>query len=114
MSVRYSADFGRPNLSLNGVSAVGAGDEFGVVAKMGLVGRVTWEKIIGGTGSFSALQVDLEASDDGTNWFQADTDSTTSSSNASVAHEHTFYRLNIISRTIASGAPTVTGNIYIR
>jgi len=117
MATRYSADFGRPNRSLDGVSGDSsnvAGDEFAIVGQ----GRVdlSWNKIVGGTGSWTALSVSLQLSVDGTNWKSIDTDTATATDaiRSVVAEAPMFVRTIKNSSTTASGTPTVTTDIIVR
>jgi len=118
MATRYSADFGRANRSLDGVSGDAsnvAGDEFIIVGQ----GRVdiSWNKIVGGTGSWTALSVSLQLSIDGTNWetFVTDTATATDAFEASIVAEAPMYVRTIKnSSTTASGTPTVTTDIVVR
>lgn len=110
----YSADFGRLNTSLNAVTGTGAGDSFLIQGG----GRVdlAWQKIIGGSGGFSALVVEFQVSLDNSNWDTIDTDSaTTSDAYRSIVAEAPLYvRLNVTTATVSSGTPTVTGKILVR
>lgn len=103
------------NRSLNATSTVSAGDEFALQLPPGRLGRITWLKdVAAGGGGFSALQVDLEGSIDGTNWFQLDTSSATGDSQGSIVNQLVnFVRTSIISRTISGGSPTVTTWIMV-
>jgi len=110
----FSADFGRLNLSLNAATGVTNGDSFALVGK----GRVdiAWQKIIGGSGSFSALTTKLQASLDNTNWDDLDSDTATASDNyrSIVAECPLYLRVIVSAATVASGTPTVTANILVR
>lgn len=111
---RASADFGRANRSLAAITAAADGDEFAIVGG----GRVdiSWSKIVGGSGSFSALDCSLQGSIDGTNWTTLDnTTSTSTEGMRSVVAECPLYvRVKGTTLTAASGTPTVTSDIIIR
>ena len=57
---RKSADWGYPNRSVDAATAAGAGDDFGLCGSGGhRRGKLTWFKNVAGTGSWTALQVDI-------------------------------------------------------
>jgi len=67
-----SLDFGYPNTSLDAATGTGAGTSFAVVPRGNNAPRTfAWDIIRSGT--VSTLQVDIQGSLDGTNWFQLDT-----------------------------------------
>lgn len=118
MANTYSADYGRPNISLSAVTTNGAGDIFGIPQKPHRLGRIAWHKAIGGTGSFSALSLSIEGCvDDPTvsaNWFTLNSDTTATAAQGTIVNASVQYvRANLISNTVASGAPTVTVTLYI-
>ena len=117
MATLQSVDFGRANRSLDGVSGDTSdvlGNSFAIVGP----GRVdiSWNKIVGGTGSFSALSVALQGSIDNVNWKALDTDTATATDALrSVVAECPLYLRTIKnSSTTASGTPTVTTDIIVR
>lgn len=100
-------------------TATGAGDEFVYVPETGpgfeYPPQVAWDVTFTG-GTFTALVVVLEASDDGTNWFQLDTNNATGAAGYRRVVSNTLarmLRLNITTFTAASGSPVVTGGISI-
>lgn len=115
----YSADYGVPLTSLNAVTGNGAGDAFGIPQKPHRTGRIAFHKHIGGTGSFSALTLNIEgAIDDPTvaaNWFVLNADTTTSDAQGALTSEYpvNYVRANQSASTVASGAPTVTVTLYL-
>jgi hypothetical protein len=96
-------------VSLNAVTATGAGQEFNGPA--GMLNGFTWSVVV--TGSPTACVVNLEGSiNDGTNWFTLDTSSATTSEMRHVVNKDVqLIRANLATLT-AGTAPTVTARIY--
>ena len=91
-------------------SYTGAGGSLGLTTRLfPMPNCYTWQTIIGGTGSLSALTVNLEGSLDGTNFFTLDQSTNTSGEGRHVTNKPIRYvRANIAVSTVSSGAPTVT------
>lgn len=71
--------------------------------------RYTWHILIGGTGSLTALTVNLEGSLDGTNWAQLDQSTNAAGEMRHVVNKPIRYvRANIVTSTVNSGAPTIS------
>jgi hypothetical protein len=101
----------------NNGGGAGAGDEFAYVPETGpgfeYPPQVAWDVTFTG-GTFTALVVNLEASDDGVNWFQLDTNNAVTAAGYRRVVSNTLarlLRLNITTFTSASGTPIVTGGI---
>lgn len=131
---RYSYDYGRPFVSIgpaiaatapdvnanttpnNPGNATGAGDEVAYVPRAGggnqFPQSLTWD-YSWDTGTFTALVINLEGSNDGTHWNQVDTNNATTTPQAkSVANKpYRYWRLNVGTFTVNSGNPVVTGRI---
>jgi len=132
---RYSKDHGARSISIgpaiaagqpnenanttprNNGTATGPGDEFGVVAEYGMgyafPFNIGWDIAISG-GTMTALTVALEASDDGVNWFQLDTNNSATGGRKVVANTIArFLRANITTFTANTGTPVVTVGITL-
>jgi hypothetical protein len=96
----------------NAGTGTGAGDEFGYVPETGpgfeYPPQIAYDVLIAG-GTFTALTVLLEASDDGVNWFTLDTNSTATGGRKVVQNTLAKYlRANITVFTANTGSPVVT------
>lgn len=108
---------GQPNENANTTprnngTATGPGDEFSYVPGPGQSFQfpvaITWDFSFSG-GTFTALTVAIEASNDGINWTQIDTDNTgTGKAKAIPNAEFKLFRANITTFTASGGAPVVT------
>ena len=106
-------DHGGAEILLNAVAGgnTGSGNALGIVARgnFGLYSHYTWQVLVGGTGSLSALTLNLEGSLDGTNWFQLDQTTNAAGEARHVTGKPVRYvRANVITSTVSSGSPTVT------
>jgi methyl coenzyme M reductase beta subunit len=111
MANQYSYERGSRAVSLNAATGTGAGDSFGFLPFLGggIPGTYSWDIII--TGGPSAVTVNLEGSDDGTNWFTVDTSTSTSSALRHVVDKPVrFLRANLATLTGGS-SPTVSVGI---
>lgn len=96
-------------------NATGAGDEFAYVPETGpgfeYPVNVAWDWSVSG-GTLTAITIVLQFSDDGVNWFTADTDSTVTGNRKVVSNQvPRFMRGNIAVFTVATGSPVVTMGI---
>lgn len=117
ISIGPAIPAGQPNENanrtpLNPGTATGAGDEFSYVPGPGQSFQfpvaVSWDFSFTG-GTFTALTVVIEASNDGVNWTQIDSDNTGLGKAKSIANaEFKIFRANITTFTVSGGAPVVT------
>lgn len=96
-------------------TATGAGDEFAYVPETGpgfeYPPQVAWSVTVAG-GTMTALTVNLEASDDGVNWFTLDTNNTATGGRRVVSNTLAkLLRANIATFTANAGSPVVTVKI---
>lgn len=97
---------------LNPGTTTGPGDEFLYVPEAGpgyeYPVNVAWDYSFTG-GTFTALVVIIEFSDDGVNWFQVDTSSATSATRKVITNQvPRFMRANVTTFTVATGSPVLT------
>lgn len=127
MAIDYAAERGRRFISIgptgsfaqtppNTGSATGAGNSVAYVADarpFRLPTGATWDIVVGGTGSLSALSVALEISvDNGTTWRTLDTSTNTTGETRPVTYAAiAALRAKINTYTAASGTPVVTVGI---
>ena len=108
---------GQPNENANRTPAnngtvTGAGDEFVYVPGPGQSFQfpvaISWDFTFSG-GTFTALAIAIEASNDGVTWTSIDTDNTAVAKLKSIPNaEFKMFRANITTFTVASGSPVVT------
>jgi len=96
----------------NAGTGTGAGDEFvyapGPGQSFQFPVAISWDFTFSG-GTFTALTIVIEASNDGGTWTQIDTDNTGVAKAKSIANaEFKMFRANITTFTVATGAPVVT------
>ena len=113
---------GQPNENANTTpknsgQATGPGDEFAYIPGGGNAfqypPQVAWDVEVSG-GVLTALTVALEASDDGVNFFQLDTQNSTTGGRKVVQNTiGRIFRGNITTYTVTSGTPVVTVGITI-
>lgn len=130
---RWSKDRGRTSISIgpaiaatspaenagktpaNAGTGTGAGDEFLYIPGEGQSFQypvnIAWNVTISG-GTMTALTVNLEVSDDGTNWSTLDTQNSATGGRKVVANTVVQYvRANIATFTANTGSPVVTVTI---
>lgn len=113
MSVERSYERGTRAISISASNADAAGLGFSLsVAQVGWLPRIfTWQVLVSG-GVYSALNVVLEGSLDGTNWFTLDTSTTVGGETRHVVDKPViFIRARKVSSTTSSGTPLVTVSI---
>jgi hypothetical protein len=107
-------DHGSAEILLNAVvlaGTTGFGQPLGLTTRgiMPMPHRYTWQTIIGGTGSFTSITVNLEGSLDGVNWFQLDQSTNATGETRHIVNKPIRYvRPNVVANVVASGAPTLT------
>jgi hypothetical protein len=103
-------------IPVNAGTSTGPGDEFGYLPSPGqgfqYPVQVAWDVTVSG-GTLSALTVALEVSDDGTNWFQLDSQNSVTGGRKVVQNTvgGKILRANITTYTVATGTPVVTVGI---
>lgn len=130
MSVDYSGERGQRFISVGATGSYGQVPPCsGLSASAGTAGnsvaflpdkwgdtprRITWDTVMGGTGSFSAVSIDLEVSvDNGANWRVLDTSTAAAGEVRVVVNPPSggAYRIKPNTLTIGSLAPRVTAGI---
>ncbi len=109
---RYGLAHGDTGKSLNAATVTGPGDDFALPHFIigAQLEKLTWEIVI--TGAPTAIQVDLQGSLDGVNWYQIDTYNTVANTLRFVVDKRVrFVRANLITLT-GGTSPTVTANIF--
>lgn len=110
---RYSLDRGAVNISINGVNTNGAGDEFAIVStnRQAPEAILSWQVIVSG-GTYTSININLEGSLDGTNWFTLDSSTAIAGELRHVANKKVrFVRANKTASVTNTGTPVPTVSI---
>lgn len=121
MASIYSADVGRPNVSISASDSNAAGDVFGLVRGGGPglhVTTVTMQVAEVNGGAYSALAVNLQGSVDNVNWVTltggAFTTALTANATGTVSANtegYNYFRANKASSGISAGTPKITATL---
>jgi hypothetical protein len=117
ISIGALGDFGQVPGNNGSGATTGPGDAVGVLADFAtfrINPNLTWEVLIGGTGSYTSFTINLEGSNDTVNWYTLDTSTNVSGEARSVVNKpFRYYRLNVSAAVVNSGSPTITGKILV-
>jgi hypothetical protein len=116
ISIGATGSFGKaPNTTGTG-NATGAGDEIGLMADADtfrLPSNYSWDIVVSG-GTYTALDIRLQRSQDGTNWSDVDSDTGAATIQRDVVNKPAKYlRANVITATVNTGSPQVTVGITV-
>jgi hypothetical protein len=116
ISVGATGSFGATPACTGTGNATGAGDEIGLAADaetFRLPANYSWDIIVAG-GTYTALTVSLQRSQDGTNWADIDSDTGGATIQRDVVNKPAKYlRAKVTTATVNTGTPQVTIGITV-
>ncbi len=108
---QYSYDRGAFAISFPGTTlplAGDTGDEFAILPYVHgeMPYTFAWQISVLNGGTFTSIQVDLQGSLDGTNWYQLDSSTNVAGEMRSITGKKAKYiRAKVVARVVAAGAP---------